>query len=197
MAVLSDGDIRRELEREDGLRITPLLDENIQPASVDLTLGDQFAEMDPWYGDTHGYIDPAWIKANRAKLRGIPSAAPSRIHGGFMLQPNRLVLATTRERVKIPNNLVGRVEGKSSLGRIGLFIHVTAGYIDPGFVGQITLELYSVAQHPIILRPGMPFCQLSLIVMSSPALRPYGHKELGSTYQDQVGVTGPGRGSVE
>ena len=106
-----------------------------------------------------------------------------------MIWSHQFLLATTLERVKIPNNVCARIEGKSSLGRLGLCVHVTAGYIDPGFEGNITLELFNCAPLPIVLTPGMKIAQISFHSMDEPAERPYGHPDLGSKYQGQIGVT--------
>jgi dCTP deaminase len=107
----------------------------------------------------------------------------------FILHPGEFVLGTTLERVAIPDDLVGRLEGKSSLGRLGLLIHSTAGFVDAGFAGNLTLELSNVANLPITLYPGMKIGQISLFRMSSPAEHPYGSNRLGSKYLDQVGPT--------
>ena len=119
--------------------------------------------------------------------------------GQFALHPGEFVLGSTLERVALPDDLVGRLEGKSSLGRVGLIIHSTAGYIDPGFEGQITLELSNVATVPILLYPGMRVAQISFLTMTTPAERPYASPGLESHYQGQTGPTesrlrvGPGQ----
>ena len=108
----------------------------------------------------------------------------------FILHPGEFVLGTTLERLTLPDDIVARIEGKSSLGRLGLLIHATAGFVDPGWSnGQITLELSNVAPLPIRLWPGMKIAQLSFMRMDAPAERPYGHPELGSKYQGQKGPT--------
>jgi dCTP deaminase len=101
------------------------------------------------------------------------------------LFPRDFCLATTEEYIRVPDDLVARVEGKSSLGRLGLTCHATAGFIDPGFEGRITLELYNMNPNPIVLRPGRAICQLSFMTLTEPAERPYGHPDLGSKYQGQ------------
>lgn len=108
----------------------------------------------------------------------------------FYLLPGELVLATTVERVRLSPALSATFEGKSSIGRLGLLVHVSAGFFDAGFNGQATLELVNLTQWPIILYPGMKIGQMSFVVLSSPALRPYGHPGLGSKYIDQEGPTG-------
>ena len=109
--------------------------------------------------------------------------------GHFVLHPGEFVLGSTFERVALPDDLVGRLEGKSSLGRVGLIIHSTAGYVDPGFEGQITLELSNVATVPILLYPGMRVAQISFLTMTTPAARPYASPGLDSHYQGQRGPT--------
>lgn len=160
---MSDRDIKRLLDLN-VLQIDDLLEENIQPASIDLRL-----ELDIVLPD----------------LRNENFSATQ-----YEIEPSQFLLARTIERVKIPNGLVARVEGKSSWGRKGLLVHATAGYIDPGFEGTITLELYNLSAEPITLKQGQNICQLSLIILSSEALRPYGHAELNSKYQFQTETTG-------
>lgn len=137
----------------------PPADRAFQPASVELTLSGDYC----WSGRQRR-VEELWLS-----------------RGDF-------ILASTLETVKIPDNLVAQVNGKSSLARKGLVIHQTAGFIDPGFHGQVTLELSNVGE-PIRLTPGMPICQLAFMLMTSPAQRPYGHKALGSHYQGQQGPT--------
>lgn len=136
----------------------------IQPASVDLTLGDQF--LSPY--DDH----------------------VEQREGVYTIVPNECLLATTAERVELPAHIVGRVEGKSSWGRRFLMVHSTAGFIDPGFRGQITLELKNLSTMPILLTVGAPIAQISFQLLDRPAVKPYGSPGLNSHYQDQVGVTG-------
>lgn len=177
--ILSDGSIRRALA--DGrLVIEPIEDGQIQPASVDVRLGPDFLVF---RNHTTEVIDPF----------DKPSDLNERVHmaesTAFILHPGEFVLGTTIERIGLPDDLVARVEGKSSLGRLGLLIHATAGFVDPGWpLGQITLELSSVATLPIKLWPGMRIGQLSFQTLDAPAERPYGHSALGSKY---VGQTGP------
>lgn len=158
----------------------------VQPASIDLRLDDTFL-VPPL--DVYTVIDledkttiPEYllVKADGVYLN------PS----GYLLHYGMFVLGSTVEKVSIPNDLVGCIEGRSSLARLGLFIHVTAGFLDPGFVGKITLEIYNVNPRPIILRPGVRICQMSLTKMTKPALRPYGSPGLGSHYQNQAATTG-------
>lgn len=185
--ILSDRDIRARLAKGD-LQIAPLADEalQIQPASVDLRLGSRFLlfrsfESRQGVSEHAAHIDPKDKEDLEHLMDGVT------VEGGhFMLHPQQFVLASTIERVSIPNNIVARLEGRSSLGRLGLVVHATAGYIDPGFEGTITLELSNICIHPIKLYPGMRIAQLSLHELSSPAERPYGAGR-GSKYGGQDG----------
>lgn len=171
--ILSDKDIRAA-QRNHGL-ITPFVDSNVQPASVDLTLGEEviFWHDGVRYGSIlHGH---EYLHHTYRDMRYI--------------NPNEFMLATTVETVNIPNNLVAQVNGKSSWARKGLLVHTTAGFIDPGFRGQITLELKNVGHEPIVLTPGVRICQLVFTALSSPAEFPYGSPGLWSHYQNQSGVT--------
>jgi len=149
-------------------------EKQIQPASIDLRLGNEFAEF----------------KYNRElsiKDRNVDMQISK--FDTFRLSSGSFVLGTTIERVELGDQIVGRIEGKSSLGRIGLAAHVTAGFIDPGFCGQITLELYNVSPHTIVLVPGCFICQLALMKCTSKSINPYGSDGLESLYQNQLGVT--------
>lgn len=150
----------------------------VQPASLDLRLGDTFEQVIPG-----GVIDPSEPDQQRTSRVVVTGDAP------FALNPGVFALASTLETVTLPADLVARLEGKSSLARLGLVIHTTAGFIDPGFSGQITLELANLSGSPILLRAGMKIGQLSFQRMSSPARRPYGTAGLGSKYQNQQGPT--------
>ena len=177
--VLSDRDIRSELAAN-RLRIEPLDDSNVQPASVDLRLGHQFLTFE---GHTMPLID---VKQDMHYLM-----SPVEIDEDhpFVLEPRQFVLAVTLEYVELPDDLVGRLDGKSSLGRLGLVVHSTAGFVDPGWKGNLTLELSNLAPHPIRLYYGMRASQISFIRLSSPAEQPYGSKALRSRYQGQRGPT--------
>lgn len=176
--ILSDGTIRRLLA-EGSLIIEPLEPDQVQPASVDVRLGDTFLVF---RNHTAEVIDPFQRPSD---LMQDVSVAPGQ---AFVLHPGEFVLGTTLEVIGLPNDLVARVEGKSSLGRLGLLIHATAGFVDPGWArGQITLELSNVATLPIKLWPGMKIGQLSFHRLDAPAERPYGHPELNSKYVGQVG----------
>ena len=193
MTMLSDRDIRLAMtpakmppnqRHLDPLRVVPpLTDDCFQPASVDLRLGNQ------WIGWTR--CDPAPRNPETGEIR-FSTAGPEkweRTASYLILHPDQFVLGTTLEYVEIPNWLSGQVDGKSTLGRQGVLVHVTAGFIDPGFKGMITLEFKNIGPHPVALKDGMKICQLILHRLSSPVLRPYGHEELGSKYQFQAGVT--------
>lgn len=177
--VLSDRDIKAHLA-EGHLVIRPLEEGCIQPASVDLHLGDTMRVFRPW---KHPYqIDLQQPLDGLTEVVEIES-------GHFSLGPGQFVLGVTKEYIALPNDLMGRLEGKSSLGRIGLMVHSTAGFVDPGWHGHLTLELYNVSPLPILLYPGMKISQISFTRLTSPAEHPYGSPEIGSKYQDQVGPT--------
>ena len=175
--ILSDRTIREELAAG-RIIIEPLDESCIQPSSVDLHI-DRFFRVFRNY--TLGYID---VKQNLEDLTELVEIEPD---GTFILHPGEFVLGSTSERVVLPADLVARLEGKSSLGRLGLLIHSTAGFVDAGWDGQLTLELSNVANLPITLYPGMKIGQISFIRMTTPAEHPYGSREVGSKYQGQVG----------
>jgi dCTP deaminase len=177
--ILSDGTIRRLLASGD-IKIDPLEDSQIQPASVDLRLGTSFRLL---VNHTATCIDPFDSAPDLTREIVVPDGDP------FVLHPGEFVLGTTVETLSLPDNLVARVDGKSSLGRWGLLIHATAGFVDSGFTGEVTLELSNVATLPVKLWPGMKIGQVSFMELDAPSLRPYGHPELGSKYQGQRGAT--------
>lgn len=163
--VLSDTSIR-ELLKEYPDFIQPLpKDMHIQPASIDLSLGSEIR----FYDDSYMYLD---------FLGGV----------GHNLHPGEFILGQTKQYVNIPSHLVGQLNGKSTLGRQGLMVHSTAGYIDPGFSGNITLELKNIGHNIIHLRENMLIAQLILIQLTTPAERPYGSEGLNSHYQGQTGA---------
>lgn len=176
--VLSDRTIKEEL-RAGRIRIEPCDPEDIQPSSVDLHLGDSFQVF---RNSRYPYIDPSREQAGLMELARATREEP------FVLHPGEFVLGTTVERIVLPSDIVARLEGKSSLGRLGLLIHSTAGYVDPGWDGRLTLELSNVANLPIVLMPGMPIGQISFLKMTTPVDRPYGTPGLGSKYQGQTDV---------
>jgi dCTP deaminase len=175
--VLSDRGMRQAILNK-LITIEPLKDHQIQPASIDVHLGSEFISF---VGE--GVLDPRQDNSCHHFLETPEEGA------FYLLPPGGFVLGTTLEKVTIGNQHVCRVEGKSSLGRLGLLVHVTAGFIDPGFSGQVTLEFSNVAPLPIKLWPGMKIAQLSFVKLDQPAERPYGHPELNSKYQGQVGTT--------
>jgi len=176
--ILSDGSIRRLLA-EGRLVLDPLEDGQIQPASVDVRLGSRFLVF---RNHTAEVIDPFDKPAHLMEEVAVAEGE------AFVLHPGEFVLGTTVEAIGLPDDLVARVEGKSSLGRLGLLIHATAGFVDPGWKrGQITLELSNVATLPIKLWPGMRVGQLSFHTLDAPAQRPYGHPALNSKYVSQDG----------
>jgi dCTP deaminase len=177
--LLSDRDIRAEVDAG-RLRLEPYDAELLQPSSVDVRLDRYFRVFN---NQQYTHIDPALQQDDLTTLVEPKGDEP------FVLHPGEFALGSTLEVVSLPDDLSGRLEGKSSLGRLGLLTHSTAGFIDPGFTGHITLELSNVATLPIILWPGMKIGQLCLFRLSSPAEHPYGAAVYGSRYQGQRGPT--------
>ena len=177
--LLSDRDIAAEI-KSGRVKVEPFDSKMIQPSSVDVRL-DRFFRV----FENHKYevIDPS---IEQPDLTREVAVAPS---DHFILHPGEFVLASTYEVITLPDDIAGRLEGKSSLGRLGLLTHSTAGFIDPGFSGHITLELSNVANLPVKLYPGMKIGQLCLIKLSSSAEHPYGSALYGSRYQGQRGPT--------
>lgn len=177
--LLSDRDIRAEI---DGgrVRLQPYDEAMVQPSSIDVRL-DKFFRL----FDNHKYpfIDPAEDQPDLTRLIEVERDEP------FILHPGEFVLGSSFEVVTLPDDLAARLEGKSSLGRLGLVTHSTAGFVDPGFSGHVTLELSNVATLPIKLWPGMKVGQLCFFRLSSPAENPYGSAKYGSRYQGQRGPT--------
>jgi dCTP deaminase len=178
-SVLSDGTIRRLVE-ERRIRIEPWDPGMVQPASVDLRLGSSFRVF-------HNH------RAAAIDLRDPPTNLTEHIVIGpdeaFVIHPGEFVLGVTQELVSLPDDIVARIEGKSSIGRLGLIVHATAGFVDPGFAGTLTLEITNLTRVPIKLWPGLPICQLSFMTLDAPAEKPYGHPDLGSHYHGQVDAT--------
>ena len=177
--LLSDRDIRAEVEAG-RLAVEPWDPVLVQPSSVDVRL-DRFFRV--FNNSRYTHIDPAQQQDDLTTLVEPEGDEP------FVLHPGEFVLGSTLEVVTLPDDLAGRLEGKSSLGRLGLLTHSTAGFIDPGFTGHITLELSNVANLPIKLWPGMKIGQLCLFRLSSAAEHPYGSAVYGSRYQGQRGPT--------
>jgi dCTP deaminase len=192
VSVLSDGTITRLVD-EGRIVIRPWDAEKVQPASVDLRLGDSFRVF-------HNH------RATAIDLRDPPSNLTEEItiagDEAFVIHPGEFCLGRTLEWVELPDDIVARIEGKSSIGRLGLIVHATAGFCDPGWKGTLTLELNNLTRIPIRLYAGLPIAQLSFMSLDVPARRPYGSPDLGSHYQGQVAATesryegGPGRPAV-
>jgi dCTP deaminase len=179
MAILSDKDIKEHL-KSGKIVINPILNPEvqIQPSSVDLRIGKEFKGfkiirkpcIDPMdQSDLESYMESFFLD------EGEP----------FIIHPGEFALATTYETIKLPHDLVARVEGRSSMGRLGVTMHVTAGYIDPGFQGKITLEISNIGKMPVALYSGQRVCQIVFETMTSPSERPYGHPERDSKYMGQ------------
>ena len=177
--ILSDRSIREALA-SGRVIIDPLQEANIQPSSVDVTL-DRYFRL--FMNHSYRVID---VKEDQEDLTELVEVREDDV---FILHPGEFVLGATAEEVGLPNDLVGRLEGKSSLARLGLLIHSTAGFLDPGFRGHVTLEFSNVANLPITLYPGMKIGQVSFESMTTPADRPYGSAGMGSKYQGQRGPT--------
>jgi dCTP deaminase len=177
--VLPDHEIRRLVE-EGRIGIDPYDPALLQPSSLDVRVDRLFRVF---RNSRYPYIDVRQEQPELTELVEIDDEEP------FILHPGEFVLGSTLETVRLPDDLVARLEGKSSLGRLGLLIHSTAGFIDPGFDGHVTLELSNVANLPITIYPGMKIGQLSFVQMAAPAETPYGAGPLGSKYQGQRGPT--------
>ena len=177
--LLSDRDIRAELD-SGRVALDPYEPDMIQPSSIDVRLDKFFRVF-----DNHKYaaIDPSIEQPDLTRLVDVEADRP------FVLHPGEFVLGSTYESVTLPDDIAARLEGKSSLGRLGLLTHSTAGFIDPGFEGNVTLELSNTATLPINLWPGMKIGQLCFFRLSSPAEHPYGSEKYGSRYRGQRGPT--------
>ncbi len=179
LVLLSDRDIRAEIAAG-RVAVEPFAESMVQPSSVDVRL-DRFFRV--FENHKYSVIDPS---IEQSELTREVIVEPNE---HFILHPGEFVLASTYEIITLPDDIAGRLEGKSSLGRLGLLTHSTAGFIDPGFSGHITLELSNVANLPVKLFPGMKIGQLCLIKLSSPAEHPYGSAVYASRYQGQRGPT--------
>jgi dCTP deaminase len=178
-SALSDGTIRRLVD-EGRLKVDPWDPALVQPASIDLRLGDSFRVF-------HNH------RVTAIDLRDVPTNLTEEVKvredEPFVIHPGEFCLGRTLEWVELPDDVVARVEGKSSLGRLGLIVHATAGFVDPGWKGTLTLELNNLTRVPIKLWPGLAIAQLSVMALDRPAERPYGSPDLGSHYQGQVAAT--------
>ncbi len=179
VSVLSDGTISR-LVSEGRIGIDPWDPGLVQPASVDLRLGDSFRVF---HNHRATAIDLRRPPENLTEEVVVPEGE------SFVIHPGEFCLGRTLEWVELPDDIVARIEGKSSLGRLGLIVHATAGFCDPGWKGTLTLELNNLTRVPIILHPGLEIAQLSFMMLDRPALRPYGTADLGSHYQGQRAAT--------
>ncbi len=177
--VLSDRTIREEID-SGRIVIDPFEASNVQPSSVDVRVDRQFRVF---HNARYPFIDVRQPMDGLTELVEVSDEEP------FILHPGEFVLGQTLERVTLPDDLVARLEGKSSLGRLGLLIHSTAGFVDSGFSGNLTLELSNVANLPITIYYGMPIGQISFMRMDGPVERPYGSGEAGSKYQGQAEPT--------
>ncbi len=177
--ILSDRTIREEIAAG-RIQIDPFDEACVQPSSVDLHVDASFRVF---HNARYPYIDVAKPMEDLTELVEVKGGEP------FILHPGEFVLGATTERVGLPDDLVARLEGKSSLGRLGLLIHSTAGYVDPGWDGYLTLELSNAANLPITIYPGMKIGQISFFRLTTPADVPYGSKAAGSKYQGQRGPT--------
>lgn len=179
--VLSDTDIIQRIGQNE-LVIDPYDESNVEPASVDLRMGDELKIVNTRYHPSaHNAVALANPDEDEYKYEEVPD---------MIMAPNELYLGTTKERIEVPDDMVAKVLGRSSLGRVGVSVHQTAGFIDPGFEGQITLELVNEGPQFVQLEPGLRICQIVFEELSSPALNPYGHE--GSQYQNQSGATESG-----
>jgi dCTP deaminase len=177
--LLSDRDILAQVEAG-RVRLDPYDAGMVQPSSIDIRLDRHFRLFD---NHKYPYIDPAEEQPELTRAFEVMDGEP------FVLHPGEFVLGSTYEGVTLPDDIAARVEGKSSLGRLGLLTHATAGFVDPGFSGHVTLELSNVATLPIKLWPGMKIGQLCFFQLTSPSLHPYGSDATGSHYQGQRGPT--------
>ena len=173
--VLSDKTIREEIA-SGRLSIEPFDSDCVQPASVDLHLDRRFRAFRT---SRRAFVDVREPSEDLTELVEIAAEEP------YIIHPGEFVLGSTMETVSLPDDLVARLDGKSSLGRLGLVVHATAGYVDPGFTGKLTLELSNAGKMPIALHCGMRIAQISFLRLSTPVERPYGSPGLGSKYQGQ------------
>jgi dCTP deaminase len=178
-SVLSDATIR-ELIENGRIVIDPFDPAMIQPASIDIRLGKSFRVFHNHRIQSIDLAEPPGDLTEHVEIED---------DGEFVIHPGEFVLGRTHELVAIPDDVVCRIEGRSSIGRLGLVVHATAGFVDPGFRGTLTLEITNFNSVPIVLRPGLSICQLSFMTLDRPAERPYGHPDLGSHYHGQIDAT--------
>lgn len=175
--ILADKDILQRIKKGE-IKIEPFDKNAVQPSTVDLHLHHEIRVFDNW---ETGVVDVK-KKIDVSRLVKISER-------GFIIHPGEFLLGSTVEKITLPRDIAGKLEGRSSLGRLGLVIHATAGYVDPGFSGWLTFELSNLSRLPIRIYPGMKIAQICFFQMTSPVLRPYGSRGLGSKYQGQKGPT--------
>lgn len=175
--ILSDKDILKRIKKGE-IKIQPLDKNCVQPSTIDLHLSDQVRIFDNWQ---IGVVDVK-EKSETSRLVKLEKE-------GFIIHSGEFLLGATVEKISLPDDVAAKLEGRSSLGRWGLIIHATAGYVDPGFSGWLTFELSNLSRLPIRIYPGMKIAQICFFQMSSKVLHPYGSKKLGSKYQGQKGPT--------
>jgi len=175
--ILSDRDILAKIKQGE-IKISPFEPKNVQPSTIDLRLSNQVRVFDNW---RLGIIDVR-EKTDLSKVVKIGVK-------GFIVHPDEFILGSTVEKIKLPDDIAAKLEGRSSLGRLGLIVHATAGYVDPGFSGWLTFEISNISRLPIKLYAGMKVAQICFFQMTSPAINPYGSKKLNSKYQGQKGPT--------
>ncbi len=176
--ILSDGDILKRIKKGD-LKIKPFNRNQLQPSTIDFHLDSKFSVFDNWNTEIIDLAD----KVDVSRTIDIKK------NGSFIVHPGEFVLGSSVEKVTLPNDLAAKIEGRSSLGRLGLIIHATAGFVDPGFSGNLTLEISNISRLPMKLYAGMRIGQLAFFQMSSPVLTSYGSAKLKSKYQNQKGPT--------
>ena len=184
MTLLSDGQIYKLLKNGESLKVSPIGRDAIQPASIDVRLGPVIKKQ-ARTGKPVSLTDPPEF-----------DTMITRQNGGIILYPGNFYLGSTIEQFVVGPNVSLKIEGKSTLGRMGLEVHSTAGWIDPGFNGQITLEMKVVGVDPVEVRPSQFIAQVCVFQLQEPAFRPYGHASRGSKYQNQQGPTGPRQKTV-
>lgn len=182
--ILSDRDIVERID-DGSLVIEPFKESNVEPSSVDLRLGS-----DAKLVAAPGLKSSIPVETKRRDDTFLQYTDVTLRDGGLEIKPGDFIIASTEERVEVPDDLVAKVLGRSSLGRLGVSVHQTAGYIDPGFKGEITLELSNHGPAPVMLHTGQRICQIVFTKLTSPAEKPYGHEK--SQYQNQEGATPSG-----
>lgn len=175
--ILSDRDILNRIKGGD-LKIEPFYSRAVQPSTVDLRLDDKIRVFDNWE-----------VEMVDVKKKDDPSRVVKVEKSGFVVHPGEFLLGATQEKITLPDNLAAKLEGRSSIGRLGLIIHATAGYVDPGFSGWLTFEISNISRLPIKIYPGMKIAQLCFFQMSSPVRHLYGSKQTNNKYQGQKGPT--------